>query len=521
MRYRSFDAIFYNGRIVTLSEKKVVRAVAVADGRIVAAGTDAKVKEAAPRGCDKYDLGGKVVIPGFIDAHTHFIQMGVDAMSVDLTSSRSLDEAMAMMKAGAKKIAPGEWVVGSGWTESKWSDGRFITREDLDVACPDHTAVAHRVCGHLSSVNSKAIDEIPLTAEMPDVMRDSGGKLTGIVTESAVAVVRNATAPSPEGRMKGLMVACRKAHSLGVTSVQDNGAGDDLPVYVKAVNSGKLSVRVYFNTPSSGLESRLRIGIPTPFGSEWLKIGGLKIFCDGALGARTAALSEPFSDDPGNKGSLINSEEELRGMVSKANEAGIQLVIHAIGDRGIEAALSAIEESLEEHPRKNHRHRIEHLELPTQSHIDRMRRSRIVASMQPNFVGEWSGINGMYYERLGVERAKRNNPFKQILRSRVKLVFGSDCMPFSPIYGLASAVAAPHDVQRLTVEEALAAYTRDAAYTSFEEKVKGVIAEGKLADFVVLSRNPFDDPSDIRSIQVVKTVVGGEVVYDRMAAKER
>jgi predicted amidohydrolase YtcJ len=521
MKFRSCDAIFYNGRIVTLSENKVVRAVAVSDGRIVAAGTDAKVKDAAPRGCDKYDLGGKLVLPGFIDAHTHFIQMGVDALSVDLSSSRSLDEAMSMMKAGAKKVSPGEWVVGSGWRESKWSDGRFITRDDLDSACPDNPSVAHRICGHLSSVSSSAIDQIPITTEMPDVMVDSGGRLTGVVTESSVAVVRNATAPTQEKRMKGLAVACRKAHSLGVTSVQDNGDAEDLPVYIDASNSGKLSVRVYYNTPSAELDSRLRIGIPTPFGSEWLKVGGVKIFCDGALGARTAALSEPFTDDPGNSGMLIHTEDELREMASKANEAGIQLAIHAIGDRGIEVALSAMENSLDEHPRRNHRHRIEHLELPTPSHVDRMRRRKIIASMQPNFVGEWSGINGMYYERLGAERAKGNNPFKQILRSKVKLVFGSDCMPFSPVYGLASAVTAPHEVQRLTVEEAVAAYTRDAAFTSFEENLKGVIAEGMLADFVVLSRNPFVETGDIRDIQVVKTVVGGDVVYDRMTAKGR
>jgi predicted amidohydrolase YtcJ len=522
MDARCADGVFYNGKVLTFSsERKTARAIAVADGRIIAVGSDAEIRNTAPRGCDKLDLGGKVVVPGFIDSHTHFMQMGIDALSVDLSETESIEQAMDLMKSAAKKAPKGDWIIATNWRESKWRDGRFITAADLDKSCPDHPVAAHRICGHLSTVNSRAMKKIGIDQSTPGAETDTSGKLTGIMKEAGVAVVRNATAPTPARKMKGLRVAIQKAHSLGVTSVQDNGSADDFAVMRKAEREGKLGVRVWFNTPSSELRSLLRIGVSTGFGSEWLKLGGLKIFCDGALGARSAALSEPFSDDPGNRGMFVHPVDELNEMTEKANDAGIQLVIHAIGDEGIEVALSSIERALDLNGRKNHRHRIEHLELPRPAHIDRMRHRKIIASMQPNFVGEWSGIDGMYVDRLGPERASRNNPFKEILKTRVKLVFGSDCMPFSPAYGIRSAVTATYPSQRLTVEEAFHAYTRDAAYASFEEHHKGTIAPGKLADFVVLSADPFHNPDVLSSLSVLKTIIGGEVVFDRSMRGDR
>ena len=515
MDARCADAVFYNGKIFTMGkEKRTVRAVAVADGEIVAVGSDAEVKRTAPRGSDKYDLGGKPVVPGFIDSHTHFVQMGVDSLNVELFASKSMEDALGLVKAAAQKTPKGEWVIAANWRESNWENGRFITREDLDRCCPNHPAVAHRICGHLSSVNSLAIEEMSLESGREGVEVDASGRLTGILTESGVGLARSATVPSAEKRARGLRHAMRRAHSLGVTSVQDNGTIDDMRAYREAERLGRLSVRVWFNTPGDDVDAVVRLGITTGFGSQWLKFGGVKIFCDGALGARTALLSEPFADDPGNKGMLVHKIEALQALAEKANRAGLQLVIHAIGDEGIEVALSSIENALEDSPRKEHRHRIEHLELPRDEHLERMRRHKVIASMQPNFVGEWSGIDGMYVERLGSERAERNNPFKKILRSRIKLVFGSDCMPFSPVYGLMSAVNATYRDQRLSVEEAVSAYTRDAAYASFEESSKGTVEVGKLADLAVLSADPFADPSSLRSLKVLKTIVGGNVVYD-------
>jgi len=517
---RCADAVFYNGKIYTMDrERPLARAVAVADGRVVAMGEVDEVKRVVPRGCDRYDLGGRPVLPGFIDCHTHFIQMGLDSMCVDLSQTKSFEEALSAIRAGAQKAAEGEWVVATSWKESGWKAGRFITRKDLDSCCPKNPAVAHRVCGHMSSVNSMAIKEMGIGPETKDVEVDAAGRLTGILKESAVSIARAATAPTKAKKSRALGLAVRKAHSLGVTSVHDNGESEDFGVYREAELSGKLTVRVWLNTPAKDLDHVSSLCVTPGIGSDWLKLGGLKVFCDGALGARSAALSVPYVDDPGNKGLFVQGEDEFGELVSSANERGLQLAIHAIGDMGIERTIGALESALGKCPRRNHRHRVEHLELPSKAHLSRMRKLKLVASMQPNFVGEWGGADGMYLSRLGPDRTTRNNPFKEVLRAGVKLVFGSDCMPMSPLYGIRSAVRSVYPSQRLTPMEAVAAYTRDAAFASFEEAVKGTISEGKLADFVVLSHDPLEDSGSLGSAFVLKTVVGGKTVYERKRIK--
>lgn len=513
---RDTDSVFYNGRVLTLRHgRQRAEAIAVEQGRITVVGENVCVKRIAPRAADKYDLKGRTVVPGFIDCHTHFIAMGVDFGNVDLSGARTLKEALALMRIAARKAPTGEWVIGANWKESSWPECRFITKRDLDDCCPENPAVAHRICGHLSSANTAALSELGLTPSSPGAESDGSGALTGILKEDAVQVVRSATAPDRPRKTKGLLLACKKAQSLGVTSVHDNGGQGDFGLYVDSMRKGELGVRVWFNTPASNTESLRKLSISTGLGSDWLKLGGVKVFCDGALGARTAALSKPYSDDPGNKGMLVYEPDHLRSIISEANDAGMQLAVHAIGDIGIETAISAIAAALKNSPRIDPRHRIEHLELPTPGNLRRMRQLGIIASMQPNFVGEWGGTGGMYYERLGKDRASRCNPFREVVDAGVRMVFGSDCMPFSPIYGISSAVNAVHTPQRLTVNDALAAYTREAAHASFEESLKGTISAGKLADFVVLSADPFDEPAKLSSISVEKTVLGGRVLYDR------
>ena len=519
MDARCADAVFYNGRVITMdSGHGIVRAVAVAEGKIAGLGDDKEMRAVAPRGSDRIDLGGRTVLPGFIDCHTHFIQMGVDSMSVDLSRTRSIDEALAAMRDAAKKTPEGAWVIGANWKESGWKDGRFITGKDLDGCCPKHPAVAHRVCGHMSSVNSLAISTLGITPETPDVDRDSSGRVTGVLTESAVVIARNATAPDKAKKAKALAIATKRAYSLGVTSIHDNGLTADFGIYHDAEVAGKLGIRVWFNFPASELDKLNSLSLSKGVGSDWLRVGGVKLFCDGALGARSAALSEPYADDPGNKGIFVQEDSEFEGVVSKANAAGHQLAIHAIGDMGVEATISALEAALADSPMKDHRHRIEHLELPSRAHLMRMRKSKIIASMQPNFIGEWGGTDGMYLSRLGAKRTSWNNPFAEVLKAKLKLVFGSDCMPFSPLYGLHSAVNAPHASQKIDVASAVAAYTADAAFASFDEKRKGSLSEGKFADFIVLSDDPFEAPSMISSMSVLKTIVGGNIVYEKRRA---
>jgi len=520
MRSRFSDSVFFNAQVYTLdSKRRKARGLVVEDGMIVAVGSDDEIRKAAPRGSDRYDVGGKTVVPGFIDCHTHFIQMGVDSASVDLSRTSTIEEAMVMMSAAAKRTPPGDWVIGTSWKESGWREARFITRKELDDSCPNNPAVAHRVCGHLSSVNSKAIALLGIDTKTPEVDVDGSGRLTGILRESAVGIPRDATAPDANGKVRGLALAVRRAHQLGVTSINDNAAPGDFETYRAAERSGKLGVRVWYNTPSSSLEALLHLSLSSGIGSEWLKLGGVKIFCDGALGARTAAVSRSYADGPGNKGMLVHGESELTDLVSRANEAGFQLAVHAIGDIGIGAALKSIVSALRKCPRGDHRHRIEHLELPSIDHLRTMQRHKIIASMQPNFIGEWGGTNGMYLARLGPDRVGRNNPFREVLDSGIRLVFGSDCMPFNPLYGIHSAVNAPFPSQRLSVEEAVAAYTREAAYASFEESRKGTLSVGNHADFVTLSADPFKHSDVISSIRVNKTVLGGKVVFSRAESR--
>ncbi|MCU0852682.1 MAG: amidohydrolase [Thermoplasmata archaeon] len=513
------SAVFFNGRFYTLGPgKKLAQALAAYGGRIVAVGTEREVRGAAPRGHDRIDLRGRTVIPAFCDSHTHFIQMGLDSMCVDLTSTDSVDEALSLLRKAATSRPEGEWIIGSGWKESGWVKGRFLIRADLDKCCPKHPVVAHRVCGHMSSVNSRAIALLGIDRKTPDVDIDGNGRLTGILKEGAVTIARKATKPAKGDRAKGLELATKKAHSHGVTSIHDNGETADLTTYIEAEKRQKLRVRVYFNTPTDNLDGTIKTGMLTGMGSGLLRFGGVKVFCDGALGARTAAISAAYADDPGNKGMFVRDRRAFEEVVSKANDAGLQLAIHAIGDRGIQAALDALRRALESSPREDHRHRVEHLELPSKEHLRTMSEKGIIASMQPNFVGEWGGTEGMYVSRLGPDRTARNNPFREVLDAGVRLVFGSDCMPFSPVYGILSAVEAPYRAQRISSLEAIRAYTRDASFASFEERAKGTLTPGKVADLAVLSADPFTNPETVAGLRVLKTVFAGKLVFEE---KER
>ena len=505
---------FYNCRVHTLARgKATAQAIAFEDGRITSIGTNEEILACAPRGFDAVDLKGRTVLPGFIDCHTHFISMGVYA---DLSGASNLKEALAKMKDQAKVTPEGDWVVGSGWKETAWVSGRYITKEDLDACCPDHPAIAYRNLVHFASVNSAAISELGIDAKTDGAETDSFGNLTGILRENAVLVATSGSEPNRARKLEGLKSATAKAHSFGVTSIQDMGEQGDFGVFKMAERKGVLRIRVWFSTPASDIDSRLARHARMGTGSDWLKLGGVKVFCDGSLGARTAALKKPYSDDPGNKGMFIHTEEELKNIVSKANNAGFQLAVHAIGDYAIEQTVSYIAEALKGTPRSNHRHRIEHLSMPSQSVLQRMQKLRIIASMQPNFVGEMFDMHSMYLARLGPRRIRCSNPYEKVLESRVKLIFGSDCEPLSPLYGIQSATNAPYAAQRISESDAVASYTKNAAFGSFEEAAKGTLEVGKFADFVVLSGDLLGNSKKASSIQVLKTVVGGDVVFEKV-----
>ena len=498
-------------------------AVFIVGSRIVAMGPVGSVE--VPRDAEVIDAKRKTVMPGFIDAHTHFIGLGLRTLTtLNLRGTKSISEAVELVKEKLAEIPKGAWLRARGWDESKWAERRYITRWDLDQISPDNPVVLTRVCGHLVTLNTRALTLAKITKDTPD---PPGGKIdkdpatnepTGVLKDAGGLVYR-VIPPTPEGMgLKGLRKSCEIALSLGCTSIHDAGtSAGGFSTYQEALEEGTLEVRVYAMPRGTMMIKAFEdLGIRTGFGNEFLRIGPVKLIIDGSMGAHTAALFEPYASDPSTSGIFTTPPERLTEMVVSAHKLGMQVAIHAIGDRGIEESLNAFEAALEEEPREDHRHRIEHCEVLTDDQIARIKRLGIVASMQPNFVGEWSQPGGMYETRLGPVRLRRNNPYRRLLDEGIKVAFGSDCMPFDPIYGLWSAVNHPIEESRITLEEAVKCYTLDAAYASFEEDLKGSIEPGKLADITVLSEDLTSIPPEkIRDVKVDMTMVGGRVAYRR------
>jgi predicted amidohydrolase YtcJ len=508
------DLAFINGKVITFDhDEKVAEAVAISGNKIVYVGRSDEVRKLSDARTNMIDLNGKVLLPGFIDAHTHFIQMGSMFDMVDLRGATSLPEALERVKQRVAKTRKGEFIIGINWDESKWPEKRYINKKDLDIITTLHPVALIRIDGHMMSVNSYLLKLIKIPREKRGMNVDEKGEPTGILKEEAAEYVRSMAPSDPETLLNSLEKAINYAHELGVTSVHDTVGSAEISAYVSAHRVGKLKIRVYLNFTQEYLDYVLKLGISTGFGDDELRIGALKLFSDGSIGSRTAAISGEFADEPGNNGMLIYGEGKLEEIVASAHRGGIQVAVHAIGDRAIDLALNAIERALKALPKKDHRHRIEHMELAKEESISRVAKLGVVASMQPNFIGEWGLPGDMYEKRLGRYWLEHNNVYRKLMGEGVVIAFGSDCMPFSPLYGIHWAVNAPMKSQRISVQEAIKCYTINAAYASFEEKIKGSIEPGKLADLVALSANPYENPQQIDRIKVALTVQGGEIVY--------
>jgi len=495
--------------------------VVLRDEWILAVGERGEVE--VPEGSEVIDASGKTVLPGFIDSHCHFLWMGVSMIRVvDLSDARSLSEAVERVRTKLGETPKGGWVLGRGWDESNWEERRFITKEDLDRFSPDNPVLLSRICGHMITLNSKALEIAGITRETPNppggqVDKDERGEPTGVLRDARQFVEQVIPPVTEEMAVEGLRRACDHALSLGCTSIQDAGL-DALGVraYQSAFDRGVLKVRAYVMLRGDVAEKSYDLGIRTGFGNSLLKIGSTKLLMDGSMGARTAALFEPYEDDPSTRGLLMMEPGELNERVREAHSNGSQAAVHAIGDRGIEHSIDAIQEALRGEPRKDHRHRIEHCEVLTPQQIERLGRLGIVAAMQPNFVGNWSGPAGMYEERLGMSRLRMNNPYRLLLDEGVRVCFGSDSMPFNPMYGVWSAVNHPIKRSRITLLEAIRCYTLESAYASFEEDLKGSVEPGKLADIVIIDKDITEVPEEeIKDVPVHMTIVGGKILYYR------
>jgi len=518
------DLVLTNAEVHTLdTPDETHEALAVRDGEIVRLGDAYEVDFLAGAATDVLDCEGRVVLPGFVDAHTHLPMVGRRLVHADLSAAEAPVDAVALLRDRAEETADDaagtgatEWVQGFGYDESGWVESRYLTREDLDAVSETRPVVAFREDMHTAGLNSVALDR--LAGEMPaEDVRTAGGDPTGVVVEEAVDAVWAAVDPDV-AEMRDLVRAARDfAHAHGVTGVHDMVRDSEAPrVYRELDAADELDLRVRINYWTDHLDSLVDLGARTNHGSEFVRVGGVKSFTDGSFGGRTAKLSEPYADaasddapDGDATGQWVVTPAELDGFVDRADDAGLQFTAHAIGDEAIQAVLDAyagvsVPAEL--------RHRVEHAELLTDELITRFAELGVVASVQPNFL-KWARPGGLYDARLGEERARSTNRYRDLLEAGVQLAFGSDCMPLGPLFGVEQAVTAPAAGQRLTVTEALRAYTSGAAYAGFDEDRLGTVAVGKRADLVVLDASPWKVPPEaIGEVDVTHTVVDGTVV---------
>ncbi len=429
------------------------------------------------------DAEEKTVIPGFFDSHTHFADMGINREN-DVSECKSIEDVL-------KKIEKKKLNVVHGWDESLFREKRYILKKDLDIF--DFPVIAFRVCGHLATLNSAAIEVIDLKELDPKfyVLEK------GIFKEDTLSKISKIYPKTIENYVRGIKNATELAYSLGVTSIVDTVTPTIFRAYERIENDGKLGIRAHLYMKAKYINNIMNSGL-SRIGSEKLKFNGVKIFTDGSLGAKTAALSFNYKGTDQN-GILIYKDEELMELIKKIDKNELQAMIHCIGDRAIEQVLDCLENI----PRKM-RHKIEHVEITNEKIRERIRKLKIPCSLQPNFL-KWS--ENMYVERLG-DKAVLNNRYKKMIEKGIKMGFGSDCMPFSPLFGIKCAVNDPYG-ESISIEDAIKFYTVGSAYLAYRENDLGSIEKGKLADIVVLSENIF---SEIEKIKVEKTIFDGKIV---------
>ncbi|QFU81666.1 amidohydrolase [Natronorubrum aibiense] len=516
------DRLLVNAEIHSLSDPDTVfEAAAIRNGELVRLGDSYEIEFLEGVETDVIDCDGRVVLPGFIDAHTHMEQLGQHLVHADLSTADSADDCLESLSAQAEADPDREWVLGFGYDDSAWggADGEPLTRADLDAVSEDRPVVAMRVDLHTASLNSVALERFADVVPDDD-LHTADGEPTGVAVEDAAEAVRRELTADREELQDVLEAATQHAVERGVTGVHDKVRGSQAPrVYRDLAAHGDLPVRVRIDYWSDHLENLVDVGLMTNAGTDRVETGAIKSFSDGSIGSRTAKLQEPYADgdvdadasDSGpERGQWVVDPDDLRALVDHADDEGYQLCVHAIGDDAVEETLSALEATDDPGAR---RHRIEHVELATDDHIARLADAGIVASMQPNF-HRWADEGGLYDQRLGDERRRRTNRFRRVLEAGVPLAFGSDCMPLDPLLGIHHAVTAPTEAQRLSVTEALRAYTHGAAYAGFDEDRLGTVEVGKRADLVVLEESPWAQADRIDEIGVAMTLVDGEVVFD-------
>lgn len=524
------ELILFNGNIITIDDRfPRAQAVAIADGRFLAVGSNEKIRALASAGTKKIDLRGKTVVPGFIDAHTHPAvagRMHLRQVDCDL---RSIDAIKTAIRERAAKTAPREWVLGFKYDDTKTSDERPLDIRDLDAAARDHPVyIAHRG-GHTAYVNSLALQMANVTDSTPDPQggrfdRDpESGARNGRISERATEVFDKLIPEtnSREDYREGVKRISQMMSRAGITSAHDAyGSHDDLRAYQDAHAAGDLSVRIYCMIGYSQIDRMIAAGVRTGFGNEWVRVGAMKMTCDGSISERTARLSEPYIGRPDDYGLEVMSEEEIYTIARKAHDADWQIGVHANGDVAIDTVLRVYERLQRERPRRDPRFRLEHCTLINDSLVKRMR----VLGAIPTPFSAYVYYHGEKFKHYGAERLGSMFALRSFLDAGIRVAPGSDYPPgpFEPMMALQSAVTRTDSKgnvwgaqQRITVEEALRVQTLHGAYASYEEDLKGSIQRGKLADLVVLGRDPLRaEPSSLVNIPIERTMVGGRWVFE-------
>jgi predicted amidohydrolase YtcJ len=516
------------GKTWTGDESKPwAEAFAIVGDSIVAVGTLEEIEKWVGPNTKKIETAeSNLIVPGFIDCHTHFMEGGFALSSVQLRDAKTPQEFINRIKAFVLTQPKGQWIISGDWDHENWG-GELPTKEWIDSVTADNPVWINRLDGHMSLANSLALKLASVTNQVKDVeggtiVRDKKGRVTGVLKDNAMNLV-NQVVPdfSDEQKDKALIAAMNYVAAQGVTSTHNMSGYMD--VFERAHKQNNLITRIYAGMMLSDWKVLNAKIANQGRGDRWLRIGGLKEFVDGSLGSHTAAFYKPFTDSPTDSGFFITSESDLYIRIKSADSAGLQVMTHAIGDKAIHTLLDIYKRVEDENGNRDRRFRIEHAQHIVPQDFNRFAELNVIPSVQPYHAID----DGRFAEKLiGAERIKTTYAFGSLLKAHARLVFGSDWFvaPPIPLYGIYAAVTRqtlddknPNGwvpEQKISVEDALKCYTIRAAYASFEENIKGSIEPGKLADFVILEKNLFEiDPAEIRKVKVLSTTVGGKLIY--------
>jgi predicted amidohydrolase YtcJ len=510
-------------------EGKRSQALAVSDGKIVAVGTNEEIHKLKGPNTKVIDLGGHFTMPGFNDAHTHLASAGFEKLNVDLVGVKSLQEMLQRIADHAKNAAPGEWLQGGGWDNTLWANQSLPSRQGMDSVTGDHPAIFSRVDGHISVANTAALKSAGITTQTPDphggkIDHDDQGNLTGILRETArESVSAKIPLPTQAKRRRAAELALQDAAQWGITSAQDNSQWEDFLTYEQLEKEGKLTLRIAEWLPFDASIERLKeMRDYHEDNDPMLHTTMLKGFMDGSLGSGTAAMLAPYSDDAKDVGLPRYEQAALDKKTAERMQADFQIGFHAIGDRGARMALDAFAFGEKQSGKRGLRLRIEHAQVVAPEDIKKFESLRVIASMQPNHL-----LTDMNWaeKRIGRDRAKHSYAWKELLDNDVVLAFGTDypVEPITPFRGLYAAVTRKNEAgtkeyfpeQRISIHQAIFAYTVGSAQAEFQEYEKGLLTKNMLADFVVLDRDITKvAPAEILKTKVLRTVVGGRTVYE-------